>query len=143
MVLVQLEPGRSVTDAGFLRRAHDVLLGQLAGDALGSLVEFCSAESIRRSYPDGPRRLEDGGAWNTIAGQPTDDSELALMLARSIVDAGGYDQEAAARAYFEWHNSGPFDIGTTTSRALGAPTQADAAGGTVAKRMAQAASRSS
>jgi ADP-ribosyl-[dinitrogen reductase] hydrolase len=61
-----------------LERAQGCLLGQLAGDALGSLVEFQTPEQIRREYPDGVRELADGGTWNTVAGQPTDDSEMAL-----------------------------------------------------------------
>ncbi|MDT9547725.1 MAG: ADP-ribosylglycohydrolase family protein, partial [Chlorobium phaeovibrioides] len=32
-------------------RAQGCLLGQFAGDALGSLVEFQSPDEIRRSYP--------------------------------------------------------------------------------------------
>ena len=71
-----------------IQRAQGCLLSQLAGDALGSLVEFSSSESIKRQYPDGVRELADGGYWNTIAGQPTDDSEMALMLARMLVDQG-------------------------------------------------------
>ena len=65
-----------------LERAQGCLLGQLAGDALGSLVECRTPEQIRREYPNGVRKLADGGTWNTIAGQPTDDSEMALLLAR-------------------------------------------------------------
>ena len=57
-----------------LDRAQGCLLGQLAGDALGSLVEFQSPGKIRRGYPDGVWELANGGTWNTIAGQPTDDS---------------------------------------------------------------------
>lgn len=68
-----------------LSRAQGCLLGQLAGDALGSLVEFQSPEEIRRSYPEGVRELADGGTWNTIAGQPTDDSEMAMLLARMLI----------------------------------------------------------
>ena len=67
-----------------VNRAQGCLLGQLAGDALGSLVEFQSPEEIRRSYPEGVRELADGGTWNTIAGQPTDDSEMALRLAAAL-----------------------------------------------------------
>ena len=47
-------------------RAQGYLLGQLAGDALGSLVEFQSPDEIRRDYSDGTRDLADGGNWNTI-----------------------------------------------------------------------------
>src|ERR1019366_8629903 len=82
-ILAFLDPGKTVPDTGILARAQGCLLGQFAGDALGSLVEFQSPAQIRARYPDGPRLLEDGGSWNTIAGQPTDDSELALALARS------------------------------------------------------------
>ena len=78
-------------DVGMLSRAQGCLLGQLAGDALGSLVEFQTPKQIRRQYPDGVRELADGGTWNTIAGQPTDDSEMALLLARLLADQRKYD----------------------------------------------------
>jgi ADP-ribosylglycohydrolase len=66
--------------------------------------------------------LADGGVWDTQAGQPTDDSEMALMLARTLVLEGRYDPAAAFAAYVHWCNSGPFDIGGTTFAALGART---------------------
>ncbi len=119
-----LNPGRAIRNPGILSRAQGCLLGLVAGDALGSLVEFQSAESIARHYPDGPRLLEDGGTWGTIAGQPTDDSELALSLARSIVQAGRYEDEAAATAYARWRDSNPFDIGHATSAALSGASKA-------------------
>ncbi len=99
-------------------RAQGCLLGQLCGDALGSLVEFCTPGEIRRRYPGGVRDLEDGGTWNTIAGQPTDDSELALALARTLVAEGRFRAESVRAAYVEWLRSGPFDVGTTTSAGL-------------------------
>lgn len=105
--------------SGVLSRAQGCLLGQLAGDALGSLVEFQTADQIQRQYPDGVRILRDGGTWNTLAGQPTDDSELALMLARTLVRSG-FDDQAIAAAYAYWYDSDPFDIGGTTQQALSA-----------------------
>ena len=62
--------------------------------------------------------MKDGGTWNTIAGQPTDDSELALMLARTLVKKGIFDREAIREAYLFWFNSRPFDIGGTTAAGL-------------------------
>jgi ADP-ribosylglycohydrolase len=94
------------------------LLGQLAGDALGSLVEFQSPMEIRRKYPDGVRELVDGGTWNTIAGQPTDDSEMALLLARMLLERGTYDPDAALHAYRFWFDSKPFDCGMTIAAGL-------------------------
>ncbi len=103
---------------GATDRAEGVLVGQLAGDALGSLVEFRSAEEILSAYPGGVRELRDGGTWNTLAGQPTDDSEMALALARSLVERGKYDVRAVRAAYVEWLESGPFDCGRTVYRGL-------------------------
>jgi len=116
--LVRPERGAAVPDPGRLARAQGCLLGQLAGDSLGGLVEFNSAPKIKAKYPNGLRELMDGGHWGILAGQPTDDSEMALMLARSIVQNKGYEPAAALDAYLHWYGSPPFDIGGTTSAAL-------------------------
>ena len=101
-----------------ISRAQGCLIGQLAGDALGSLVEFQAPEEIRWKYPDGIRDMADGGTWDTIAGQPTDDSELALMLARTLVKRSAFDRDAIRDAYIFWYESDPFDCGYTTSNGL-------------------------
>ncbi|WP_225612502.1 inositol monophosphatase family protein [Paracoccus sp. PAR01] len=113
-------PVARIGDAGQLARAQGVLLGQLAGDALGSAVEFRSAADISRCYPSGVTRLTDGGTWNLIAGQPTDDGEMALALARSLVATRGFDAAHVGRAYVRWERSGPFDIGGTTRNGIAA-----------------------
>jgi ADP-ribosyl-[dinitrogen reductase] hydrolase len=92
----------------------------LAGDALGSAVEFYSAAEFKKRYPNGVTNLDDGGTWNLIAGQPTDDSEMALALARTLVRHDKFDEQAVARAYVEWRESGRFDIGGTTETAIAA-----------------------
>jgi len=111
-------PAEESDGAGVLERAQGCLLGQLAGDSLGSLVEFETPEAIRITYPDGVRELADGGTWDTLAGQPTDDSELALALARTLAEYGRYDREAVRRAYVSWLESGPFDCGATIAAGL-------------------------
>ena len=40
-----------------LARVQGCWLGQLTGDALGSIVEFRTAASIARRYPDGLREI--------------------------------------------------------------------------------------
>jgi len=115
---VHLVPGEGMSDPGILARAQGCLLGQLAGDSLGALEEFQSGGTLRRRYPAGLRLLRDGGCWGLLAGQPTDDSELALMLARALVARGGYDDDAVARAYSFWYKSRPFDVGMATRQAL-------------------------
>ena len=94
-----------------LARAQGCLLGQIAGDSLGSLVEFRTPEDIRSEYPDGVRDLADGGPFNLLAGQPTDDSEMALVLARLLAEQGAYSAKEARRCYELWVESDPFDIG--------------------------------
>jgi ADP-ribosyl-[dinitrogen reductase] hydrolase len=102
-----------------LSRAEGCLLGQLSGDSLGGLVEFKTPQQIRTIYPDGVTELQDGGGtWDILAGQPTDDSELALMLARSLVAEGTYNREKVFDSYVFWLRSRPFDSGTATRNGL-------------------------
>ena len=98
-------------------RAQGVLYGQVIGDSLGSLVEFASPDAIAADYPGGVRELADGGPFRLSAGQPTDDSEMALALARTLV-THGFDIDAIAAAYRRWAESHPFDIGNTCADAL-------------------------
>jgi ADP-ribosylglycohydrolase len=109
-----------MADVEVLRRAHGTLLAAFGAESLGSLVEFGGTDAVKATYPNGVRDLADGGSWNTLAGQPTDDGEEALMLARTLIKEGSYDPAAALDAYVHWFRSGPFDCGTTTSAALGA-----------------------
>lgn len=113
-------PSRRIADSGRLARAQGVLLGQFAGDALGAQVEFQDPETIRRRYPRGVTELDPGGTWGLAAGQITDDSEMALALARSILAAGGFDAGRAGQAYVAWGASHPFDVGSTTRMGLAA-----------------------
>ncbi|CUH46409.1 inositol monophosphatase family protein [Ruegeria atlantica] len=113
-------PSTRTGSAPLLSRAHGTMLGQLAGDALGSFVEFLDPQTILDRHPEGVVELRDGGTWNLISGQPTDDSEMALALARSICARKRYVSNDVAQAYIDWRNSGPFDIGHTTSSAISA-----------------------
>jgi ADP-ribosylglycohydrolase/fructose-1,6-bisphosphatase/inositol monophosphatase family enzyme len=127
------EPGKVIVDAGLLSRAQGCLLGQLAGDALGGLVEFREPGEIRRDYPGGCRDLMDGGTWHNLAGQPTDDSELALLLSRTLARDGKSNPAAVLEAYLDWWNDPrTYDRGNTLRQALSAA----ALGSTHAGRMA-------
>ncbi|MCD6042924.1 MAG: hypothetical protein K0R40_2527, partial [Burkholderiales bacterium] len=119
-------PARPRVQLGFPRKADErrvehaqgCLLGQVIGDSLGSLVEFKAAAEIARLFPEGVRNLADGGVYHTIAGQPTDDSEMALALARSLLAEKGFVPDKVLDAYREWMTTRPVDIGATTSRGL-------------------------
>src|SRR5438874_2308639 len=83
-----------------------------------------------------------GGPHKIMAGQPTDDSELALLLARSLMRRGRFDINDVANLYASWyhgwlHKEGtvpcshpgchPFDVGGTIAQALGPVTPQDVA----------------
>lgn len=116
--------------APHMLRAFGCIMGQLCGDALGSLVEFLDPMQIAARYPDGVRKLHNGGTWDTIAGQPTDDSEMALLLARMLIEEGVYDPELALATYRYWLDSEPFDCGSTIVKGLrGSPDASSQANG--------------
>ena len=111
-------------DKGERARAIGCWYGQLTGDALGSLVEFKTPADIAAAYPDGVRELHDGGTFDTLAGQPTDDSEMALALSWSLLDEGDFVDESVARHYVSWFATDPFDIGNTVRTAVEAGQRA-------------------
>ncbi len=121
-----------IADAARLARAQGCLIGQVIGDSLGSLVEFRDAREIAKRYPGGVADLADGGTWNTLAGQPTDDSELALALARSLLRQRRFDARSVLGAYQGWLASKPFDVGGMTRAGLqGRPNLSSAANGSL------------
>ncbi len=101
-------------------RARGVLLGQFIGDALGTTVEFRSARGIARDFPEGLTDIVGGGPFDMEPGQVTDDGEMALALARTLLEHG-LDPDARSLAYVKWLRSNPPDKGSTTTRALSVP----------------------
>ena len=69
-----------------------------------------SAAGIAAEYPQGVRELADGGRYHTLAGQPTDDSEMALTLARSLIKNKIFVKEEVLSDYREWLQTRPLDV---------------------------------
>lgn len=108
-------------DEAVLDRAQGLFVGQLAGDAVGSVVEFMHPGRIAREFPLGVD-MEASPVWHTLPGQPTDDSELAIDLALALCANGQsrFPDDAVALGYARWLGSGPFDKGGTIFRAVSA-----------------------
>lgn len=100
------------------QRARGVLYGLVIGDSLGALVEFSGPDDIARQYPDGVREMRDGGKHDLVAGQGTDDTEMAVELMESLVECEGFDARDVLDRYTAWLESGPFDRGDTIWCAL-------------------------
>ncbi|WP_311170858.1 ADP-ribosylglycohydrolase family protein [Halobellus ordinarius] len=101
----------------FEDRAKGVLLGLACGDALGRPVEFASPEQIKRDHGRVTEMLGNG-THRQPAGTITDDTEMALCIARSVVEQDQFDPADVAERFVAWYESGPFDIGGMTRRAL-------------------------
>ena len=107
-----------VKDLDTVRRAWGCLLGQLAGDSLGSLVQFKDVATLLTFYPNGVDELEGSDLFGTIAGQPTGSSEMALTLARSLAKDGEFNAANVLDAYKVWLKSRPVDFPHSVFRAL-------------------------
>jgi ADP-ribosyl-[dinitrogen reductase] hydrolase len=119
-------------------RARGAFLGLAVGDALGATVEFMTPGEIQAAH--GVHREVIGGGWLRLApGQVTDDTEMSLHIARSIVAEGGIEARPMADALAAWLRSRPIDVGNTCRRGLrryivdgtleGAPASGDAGNG--------------
>lgn len=101
-------------------RALGSLMGALCGDAAGATLEFFRG-TIQPSDVDRAVTMPGGGVFSLGCGQITDDSELALSLARGLAGHSprdGFPLEAVAQQYALWNESKPFDIGITCSNAF-------------------------
>jgi len=101
-------------------RFHGALLGLATGDALGTTVEFKPPGSFTPVT-----EMTGGGIFKLPAGAWTDDTSMALCLAESLIECGGFDPADQLQRYLRWwregHNSSTgscFDIGGSTRKAL-------------------------
>lgn len=98
-------------------RYQGTLIGLACGDALGGSVEFRSRADIAREFPNGVRKILGGGPHQLDIGEVTDDTAMALAIARAC-NAEGIDIEQVAQNFLAWFRSGPKDIGYSTRAAL-------------------------
>src|SRR6476659_3925843 len=96
------------------------MLGLAAGDAVGTSVEFAAPGS----FPP-VTEMTGGGPFGLRPGEWTDDTSMALCLAESLVERGGFDSRDQMERYLRWRHDGHlasngrcFDIGMTVSGAL-------------------------
>jgi ADP-ribosyl-[dinitrogen reductase] hydrolase len=101
-------------------RMQGSLLGLATGDAVGTAVEFKPRGSFVPLVG-----MVGGGPFGLQAGQWTDDTSMALCLATSLVQCGGFDARDQMERYCRWHERGYlsstgscFDIGNTVRVAL-------------------------
>jgi ADP-ribosyl-[dinitrogen reductase] hydrolase len=98
-------------------RALAAYLGFAIGDALGATVEFMTKGEIAERH--GLHREITGGGWLRLKpGQVTDDTEMTLALARSLIRKGGLDLGDVCEEFAAWLKSRPIDVGSTCRRGI-------------------------
>jgi len=99
------------SDAALLSRARGCAVGAAVGDALGMPLEFkpprLAHDLLREMIPG---RLP--------AGSFTDDTEMALALAESLLERGSLDPDDLAGRFAAWLERHPPDVGAHTRRVL-------------------------
>ncbi len=103
-----------------IERYRGSLLGLAVGDALGTTLEF------RRPGTFSPiGDIVGGGPFGLRPGEWTDDTSMALCLAESLIERGGFDPVDQLTRYVRWYREGHlsstgdcFDIGGTVAAAL-------------------------
>ncbi|MFE8946202.1 ADP-ribosylglycohydrolase family protein [Streptomyces sp. NPDC007856] len=101
-----------------LERAIGAVLGSAVGDALGAPFEFGpeGAFSARFPRPGHGGEMCGGGGWEP--GEATDDTQMAVLVAESLLDHGGLDLPDVFRRFQRWAAADPKDIGLQTEAVL-------------------------
>ena len=101
-------------------RFRGCLLGLAAGDAVGTALEFEKPGTFEPIND-----MVGGGPFDLRPGEWTDDTSMALCLATSLVECGGFDAKDQMQRYCRWWREGYlgsngecFDIGSTVAAAL-------------------------
>lgn len=103
-----------------LARFEGCLMGLACGDAVGTAVEF-----MPRGRFDPVTGMSGGGKFRLRKGEWTDDTSMALCLAESLIECGGFDPLDQMRRYWRWADEGhnscrphAIGIGKTVAAAL-------------------------
>ncbi|WP_275465588.1 ADP-ribosylglycohydrolase family protein [Streptomyces noursei] len=99
-------------------RIVGTVIGAAVGDALGAPFEFGPPGefSARFPAPSAVGEMCGGGGWDP--GEATDDTQMAVLVAESLVERHGLDLPDIFRRFQQWAASEPKDIGLQTEDVL-------------------------
>ncbi|MGA1697562.1 MAG: ADP-ribosylglycohydrolase family protein [Pontimonas sp.] len=98
-----------------------VLVGQAVGDALGATYEFGPSSAFSQTFEcDADVEMRGGGSFAWGVGEFTDDTQMAVILAESIVYNGAFDENDVFSRWSRWAKTAR-DVGGTTMKALSQP----------------------
>ncbi|MDN3028700.1 ADP-ribosylglycohydrolase family protein [Streptomyces sp. S.PB5] len=99
-------------------RALGAVIGSAVGDALGAPFEFGpeNAFSARFPHPGHGGEMCGGGGWEP--GEATDDTQMAVLVAESLLEHGGLELPDVFDRFRRWAAADPKDIGLQTEAVL-------------------------
>ncbi|MEU1087118.1 ADP-ribosylglycohydrolase family protein [Streptomyces sp. NPDC005892] len=97
-------------------RVVGAVVGSAVGDALGAPFEFGPAGVWLARFPDGTGTMCGGGGWDP--GEATDDTQMAVLVAESLLERDGLDLADIFGRFRRWAAAGPKDIGIQTEIVL-------------------------
>src|SRR4051794_4139172 len=104
-------------------RAAGALVGSTVGDALGAPFEFGPPGRFSARFPTPARGAQTemcgGGSCGWAPGEFTDDTQMALLVATSLVDRDGLAEADVFERFRTWFKAGPPDVGNQTRAVLG------------------------
>ncbi|WP_435882830.1 ADP-ribosylglycohydrolase family protein [Streptomyces xanthochromogenes] len=98
------------------QRAAGAVVGSAVGDALGAPFEFGLPGVYARRFPDGVGTMCGGAGWDP--GEATDDTQMAVLVADSLLECGGLEPADVFRRFQRWAVSEPKDMGLQTEEVL-------------------------
>ncbi|MFF8634311.1 ADP-ribosylglycohydrolase family protein [Streptomyces pilosus] len=101
-----------------IERALGAVVGSAVGDALGAPFEFGPEGAFSARFPAAGHGGEmcGGGGWDP--GEATDDTQMAVLVAESLLECGGLDLPDVFRRFRRWAAADPKDIGLQTEAVL-------------------------
>jgi ADP-ribosylglycohydrolase len=94
-------------------RAASAFYAHLCGDVIGSQAEFLDPEQQQaqnQALSAWLLQMRDDGPWHTLAGQPTEEGEISILLLQLLAFEQQYDSRQALQVYHYWLNSEPFAV---------------------------------
>ncbi|MGY1741179.1 MULTISPECIES: ADP-ribosylglycohydrolase family protein [unclassified Blastococcus] len=115
-----------MSSTGLVHRSHRVagaLVGSAVGDALGAPFEFGPPGQFTARFPTPARgsktEMCGGGAIGWEPGEFTDDTQMALLVAQSLVKHDCLNEADVFHRFRAWAAANPPDIGNQTRAVLG------------------------
>ncbi|PKT73342.1 ribosylglycohydrolase [Streptomyces populi] len=101
-----------------IQRTVGAVVGSAVGDALGAPFEFGlpGTFTARFPVPGAGDEMSGGGGWDP--GEATDDTQMAVLVAESLLERGGLDLPDIFARFQRWAASDPKDIGLQTEDVL-------------------------